>query len=71
MEDSEVPGSGRNEMQIYLHKLYLQQFAELKKLKADRKLDSGQKIKAKRLIVVKYKALRTKASVMFPNESET
>ena len=70
MENSEFLESWRSEKQSYLHKLYLQQFAELRRLKRDTKITAAQKVKAKRQIVIKYKALRKKASVIFPNESE-
>jgi len=62
MENSNPNESGRNAKQRHIDKLYLKQFSELRKLKADKSKTLSEKVKAKRLIVIKYKALRRKVN---------
>jgi len=64
MEDSPKSDDQIEAQKRYLDKLYMQQFSELRKLKRDRKLTAAEKIKVKRQIIIKYKALRRKASNM-------
>ena len=56
--NSEFHAGGKKK---YLNSLFLQQFNELRKLKRDRKLTPSEKLKVKRQIIIKYKALRRKA----------
>lgn len=61
MDDALNSGFHAGGKKAYLDNLLLQQFNALRKLKRDGKLTPAEKLKAKRQIVIMYKALRRNA----------